>query len=103
MILVCNHTDIVVFAAKLRESKLVRREDVKVMVLPGISHGFLQMTTFLPEGRQAVKLLSKWILEGFKEGSVPPADGEGMVMIEEGQVLGRRRGSMVGRMLGLGE
>lgn len=35
-----------------------------------MSHGFLQFQTVLPEGRQAVKVINRWIQEAFQSRTV---------------------------------
>jgi hypothetical protein len=76
---------------------------VKTKILPGMSHGFLQMITFLPEGRQASNFLAEWIKEGFleKTGGADDVTFEilnEMVEVETGSVLLRRRDSMASRI-----
>ena len=87
---------------------MCRSIDGKVKVLPGMSHGFLQMMTFLPEGKQAVTLISEWVIEGFKEVVSQDMDEEvthqvlgGMIeLVDEMSLLKRRRNSMASRLLG---
>ena len=38
--------------------------------MPGMSHGFLQFQTVLPEGRQAVKVLTGYIQESFHDADL---------------------------------
>ena len=71
--------DTIVMAGRIREAKraarirrrgiaMSSREEsdkdwVEMMLIRGVSHGFLQMTSFLPEGRVAVDKVGTW-LEG---------------------------------------
>ncbi|KAJ3350641.1 hypothetical protein HDU91_006220 [Kappamyces sp. JEL0680] len=79
---------------------------ITVKILPGMSHGFLQMMTVLPEGKQAVKLIGEWLLEGLSELVDQDEDithqvlGHMMESVDEAAVLIRRRNSMASRLLG---
>ncbi|KAG1179631.1 hypothetical protein G6F70_001073 [Rhizopus microsporus] len=67
--------DTVIFAGRIRQARLKYRQEhpldeafpqgdrVRVKFLEGMSHGFLQMTAFLPEATQAIKTLGDWIIE----------------------------------------
>ncbi|KAK9452729.1 Alpha/Beta hydrolase protein [Dipodascopsis uninucleata] len=76
--------DTVLFAGRLREAKrgaLLRRKAlamsnsttlkqeesdfVEVMLIKGISHGFLQIPMFLPEGVAAIRRCAEWIQDSF--------------------------------------
>ncbi|KAI9317221.1 Alpha/Beta hydrolase protein, partial [Dichotomocladium elegans] len=70
--------DTVIFGGRIRQAKQQRRrtenlEDkddtvlsdrsVRIKLLEGFSHGFLNMMSFLPEAHQAVRTISDWVLE----------------------------------------
>lgn len=73
--------DTIVMAGRIREAKqaartrrrgiaMSSREEsdkdwVEMMLIRGVSHGFLQMTSFLPEGRVAVDKVGTWLEELF--------------------------------------
>jgi len=73
--------DTIVMAGRIREAKraartrrrgiaMSSREEsdkdwVEMMLIRGVSHGFLQMTSFLPEGRVAVDKVGTWMEELF--------------------------------------
>ena len=75
--------DTIVMAGRIREAKhaLQRRrlginmsskedsdrEWVEMMLIRGVSHGFLQMTSFLKEGRVAVDKIGTWLEELFTD------------------------------------
>jgi len=44
------------------------RDWVEMMLIRGVSHGFLQMTSFLKEGRVAVDKIGTWIEDLFTDG-----------------------------------
>lgn len=68
-----------IFAGRLREAKQSARmrfqalamskpdeeEYVEVMIIRGISHGFLQFPMFLPEGKAGIARCAGWIQESF--------------------------------------
>jgi acetyl esterase/lipase len=83
--------DTIVMAGRIREAKravrnrrrgitMSTREDmdldwVEMMLIRGVSHGFLQMTSFLPEGRVAVDKVGTWLEELFTEGDFQQGNG----------------------------
>ncbi|KAJ3271564.1 hypothetical protein HDV01_006526 [Terramyces sp. JEL0728] len=77
---------------------------VKVKVLPGMSHAIFQMTSFLPEAKQAVRLTTDWITGMFNE--IPSEENPeitSMIISEmneicEKSVFLRRRNSMASRI-----
>ncbi|PQE26372.1 hormone-sensitive lipase protein [Rutstroemia sp. NJR-2017a BBW] len=57
--------DTVIFAGRLRRAK---SEDVaEVVLIPGISHGFLQFVGVFPEGWKYIFRCGKWVEEIFKD------------------------------------
>ncbi len=77
---------------------------VHVKILPGMSHGFMQMTAFLPEASQVTNCCSDWIMEMFQEAVVDESNELTSMMLTEMQeisetsVLLRRRASMASRI-----
>jgi acetyl esterase/lipase len=77
--------DTLVIAGRIREAKraarirrrgitMSSREEsdrdwVEMMLIRGVSHGFLQMTSFLKEGRVAVDKIGTWLEELFTDSS----------------------------------
>ncbi|PNS16883.1 Hormone-sensitive lipase [Sphaceloma murrayae] len=77
--------DTVIFAGRLRQAKLALFEErrelgligsrerfnesdwVNVMLVPGISHGFLQFVSVFPEGWRYIFRCAKWMAEIFRE------------------------------------
>ncbi|TKX25103.1 alpha/beta hydrolase fold-containing protein 9 [Elsinoe australis] len=77
--------DTVIFAGRLRQAKLALYEErrelglvgsrerfnesdwVNVMLVPGISHGFLQFVSVFPEGWKYIFRCAKWMAEIFRE------------------------------------
>lgn len=67
--------DTIILAGRIRQARLKYRQEhpldqdfpqgdgVRVKLLEGMSHAFLQMLNFLPETRQAVKTLGDWMIE----------------------------------------
>ena len=52
------------------------RDWVEMMLIRGVSHGFLQMTSFLKEGRVAVDKIGTWLEELFSDSSTEtPSNG----------------------------
>jgi hypothetical protein len=51
-----------IFANKIRDAQK-KSSVVKVKIMEGISHGFLQFLSIFPLASQAVKLTSKWMKE----------------------------------------
>eukprot|EP00842_Homolaphlyctis_polyrhiza_P001515 jgi/Hompol1/2364/HPOL_002918-RA len=45
-------------------------EMVRVKILEGVSHAFFQMTSFLPEAKQATRLTAEWFKELFRDSQV---------------------------------
>ncbi|KIJ49651.1 hypothetical protein M422DRAFT_74669 [Sphaerobolus stellatus SS14] len=81
--------DTVVFAGRLREAKEGQRrgpgeeEWVRVAIIEGWSHGFLQMSTIMPEAREAINGIADWMNEAFAQQH---RDGRGAgVRAEEAQ------------------
>ena len=93
--------DTVIFAGRLRQAKLqrfrerqelglesssarFREEDhVEVMLIPGISHGFLQFVSVFPEGWKYILQCSRWMREVFRaaderDATAPPTPAEGL-------------------------
>ena len=73
---------------------------VQVKILPGLSHGFFQMYSILPESRQATKLTAGWLLDLFNQTD-DPQDSEltelmtaEIAHVEESSILQRRRTEM---------
>jgi hypothetical protein len=80
--------DTILIAGRIREAKrharahrrgisMVSRDEsdrdwVEMMLIRGVSHGFLQMTAFLKEGRVAVDKIGTWIEDLFSDGPVTP-------------------------------
>lgn len=80
--------DTVIFAGRLRQAKAARllerkemglekesqkfREEdfVEVVLIPGISHGFLQFVGVFPEGWKFIHRCEAWIQEAFERGEV---------------------------------
>jgi len=76
--------DTIVMAGRIREAKRVVRNKrrgiamsaneegdkdwVEMMLIRGVSHGFLQMTSFLKEGRVAVDKIGTWLEDLFSDG-----------------------------------
>ncbi|KAI7342650.1 hypothetical protein KC336_g23172, partial [Hortaea werneckii] len=77
--------DTVIFAGRLRQAKLQRfqerqelgllpasarfdeRQHVEVMLIPGISHGFLQFVSVFPDGWKHIAQCSRWMKRAFQE------------------------------------
>jgi acetyl esterase/lipase len=71
--------DTLIMAGKLRDAKrrfsrsrlefqkVKEADSAHVCILEGNSHAFLQMSKFLPEGRDAINLVHEWFLEIFGE------------------------------------
>jgi len=77
--------DTVIFAGRLRQAKLARFEErkelglissserfeetdwVNVMLVPGISHGFLQFVSVFPEGWKYIFRCARWMADIFRE------------------------------------
>lgn len=53
--------DCVIFGGKIREAKTI----VTLALIKGVSHGFLNLMAFLPEGRKSADLIMKWFKESF--------------------------------------
>ena len=98
--------DTVIFAGRLREAKKARKAEigrgrnhsprrkdrellneneedwVRVAIIEGWSHGFLQMSTIMPEARDAINGIADWMNEAFARASVQrptrPPNGYGM-------------------------
>lgn len=80
--------DTILIAGRIREAKrhararrrgisMISRDEsdsdwVEMMLIRGVSHGFLQMTSFLKEGRVAVDKIGTWIEDLFTDGPVTP-------------------------------
>lgn len=80
--------DTILIAGRIREAKrqaqarrrgisMVSRDEsdrdwVEMMLIRGVSHGFLQMTSFLKEGRVAVDKIGTWIEDLFSDGPLTP-------------------------------
>ena len=97
--------DTVIFAGRLRQAKAARllerkelgleresqrfhEEDfVEVVLVPGISHGFLQFVGVFPQGWKYILQCAKWIEEAFERGDGEPKR-EGQAASERG---GRQR------------
>ncbi|KAL1921874.1 uncharacterized protein VTP21DRAFT_10516 [Calcarisporiella thermophila] len=66
--------DSVIFAGRIREAKGIGLWDderaVKLEILRGASHGFLQMLLMMPECKSIIIKLGKWIREGFDTPSM---------------------------------
>src|SRR5580658_6486213 len=61
---------------------------VEIMLIRGVSHGFLQMTSFLKEGRVAVDKIGTWLEDIFSEDefSRPKSNGTGVTFsLEAGE------------------
>lgn len=88
---------------------------IKVKLLPGMSHGFLQFQTVFPEGKKAVKVIGQWINQAFREAGRVDIGASGgdlgmddrvtslvlgglMNEIEENGVLMRRRNSLASKL-----
>ncbi|KAF2724163.1 alpha/beta-hydrolase, partial [Polychaeton citri CBS 116435] len=87
--------DTVVFAGRLRQAKLQRWKErqelglisdrerfresdhVETLLVPGISHGFLQFVSVFPEGWKYILQCSRWMKEVFQEADRREAAGEG--------------------------
>ena len=87
--------DTVIFAGRLRQAKLHlfnerkdlgleksnkefdERDHVEVVLIPGISHGFVQFVSIFPEGWKHIDRCSRWITQIF---DAPPHAMEGMAM-----------------------
>lgn len=83
--------DTIVMAGRIREAKravknrrrgiaMSTREEsdkdwVEMMLIRGVSHGFLQMTSFLKEGRVAVDKIGTWLEELFSHSPLTQANG----------------------------
>jgi hypothetical protein len=81
--------DTIVMAGRIREAKRMARarkrgiamssrdesdsDWVEMMLIRGVSHGFLQMTSFLKEGRVAVDFIGTWLEDLFSEEEPAPA------------------------------
>jgi len=94
--------DTVIFAGRLRQAKAARLQDrkelglereserfreedfVEVVLVPGISHGFLQFVGVFPQGWTYILRCAKWIEEAFERG-----DGE---LKRDGQTVAERGG-----------
>jgi len=79
--------DTIVMAGRIREAKRMARarrrgigmsskdesdlDWVEMMLIRGVSHGFLQMTAFLKEGNVAVDKIGTWLEELFSDKDVP--------------------------------
>lgn len=89
--------DTIIFMNRLRQAQSIARQsdpslpadECRVKILPGMSHGFFQCYSFLPEAKQATRLTSTWFLELFMDGEV--ISEEAMNQVEEGVLLKRRR------------
>ncbi|KAK5135979.1 hypothetical protein LTR08_004233 [Meristemomyces frigidus] len=117
-----DHT--VIFAGRLRQAKLQRwqerrelgligererfdeREHVQVMLIPGISHGFLQFVSVFPDGWSHIAQCARWMREVFRAadaredalrtpatagGAVEGKDGEGYFDFRQSEQQRRRR------------
>ncbi|KAF2135968.1 uncharacterized protein K452DRAFT_292794 [Aplosporella prunicola CBS 121167] len=85
--------DTLVFAGRLRQAKMTAwqerlemgllakaeacvfkvYEHVEMLLLPGISHGFLQFLAFFPEGWGYISKCAQWMLDTFQH-AIPDAD-----------------------------
>jgi acetyl esterase/lipase len=96
--------DTIVMAGRIREAKRMARarkrgiamssrdesasDWVEIMLIRGVSHGFLQMTSFLKEGRVAVDKIGTWLEDIFSEDefSRPKSNGTGVTFsLEAGE------------------
>jgi hypothetical protein len=64
--------EVLFFGAEKRVSKFSSKEEhpdewIKVKILEGMSHGFMNMMSFLSEGGQAVQLTANWFIEMLEE------------------------------------
>jgi acetyl esterase/lipase len=87
--------DTVIFAGRLRQAKLahwnnrkelglIRERDVfvdtdhvNVVLIPGISHGFLQFAGIFPAGWKYISRCSRWMADLFREADILRAEQEG--------------------------
>ena len=68
-----------------------------------MSHGFLQFQTVLPEGKQAVKVITKWIHQAFESShvhlahppSAPGIKGEERGVVDDGRVTSLVLGTLM--------
>ena len=97
--------DTVIFAGRLRQAKLHaheerveadlesakydfdEREHVEVVLIPGISHGFVQFVSIYPDGWKHIYRCGRWISEIFES---PPSEHEAVYK----EKLARRNGSL---------
>lgn len=63
--------DTLLFAGRLRQA----RSDVQVSLVPGVSHGFLQMAGIFPEGWVWIEQCAQWI-GGFLDPAVGSGSGD---------------------------
>ncbi|KAK3675080.1 hypothetical protein LTR78_005014 [Recurvomyces mirabilis] len=84
--------DTIIFAGRLRQAHLQRFRErqelglvsssqrfddskhVEVMLIPGISHGFLQFVSIFPEGRKYIDQCSRWMREAFRDAEAREAE-----------------------------
>ncbi|KAK5116387.1 hypothetical protein LTR62_007934 [Meristemomyces frigidus] len=84
--------DTIIFAGRLRQAHLQRFRErqelglisssktfddskhVEVMLIPGISHGFLQFVSIFPEGRKYIDQCSRWMRQAFREAELRDAE-----------------------------
>lgn len=77
---------------------------IRVKILPGMSHGFLQMCAFLPEALQAVRLTTDWYIKMFAEETKDDSLELTSLMlselntVDENAVMIRRRASLASRI-----
>lgn len=109
--------DTVIFAGRLRQAKLamwrerkelglVRESDVfdetrhvNVMLIPGISHGFLQFVSVFPEGWKYIFRCAKWMTQIFAEADLKRAEQADMMETAAGDDYFSKDGAVVnGRM-----
>lgn len=111
--------DTVIFAGRLRQAKaavwrerkelgLVREREVfvetdhvNVVLIPGISHGFLQFVSVFPEGWKYINRCAKWMREIFHEADLREDEAirvvEDAAAYEEGDYFSNSVGNRVDR------
>ena len=85
--------DTVIFAGRVREAKRMGRrveeslrmtgakveeEWVRLAIIEGWSHGYLQMSTLMPEAREAIYRIGEWICDAFVAHNVGRSHEAGM-------------------------
>ncbi|MCJ1368044.1 hypothetical protein MMC16_007183 [Acarospora aff. strigata] len=95
--------DTVIFAGRIRQAKLnsfrekqelgllksnaefYEKDHVEVVLIPGISHGFLQFVSVFPEGWRYIFRCARWMEDIFAHHNFPNGHGAGDSLTNEGK------------------